>query len=116
MKHMKRLLNDTPETGSVFVGSYLKDVFGFITHLYNSTYGSEYFLTLKRDENGNSIPRTIDDETRIEIKNIICYVRHDTSSFDKISLVNEHTWATKKTDNSFVSILITQKPVNSQPN
>ena len=34
-----RLLNDTPERGIIFVGVYLKDVFGFVNHTDKITMG-----------------------------------------------------------------------------
>ena len=50
-----RLLNDTPEKGTIFVRVYLKDVFGFIAHLDKINYGLGYTLTMKRAISGNSI-------------------------------------------------------------
>ena len=111
-----RLLNDTDEKGTIFVRVYLKDVFGFIAHLDKINYGLGYTLTMKRADNGNSIYRTIGDEAKIEIKDIAWYVRHDTPSFDNISLVNEHILAKKNTDYSYVSRSISSKPVNSNNN
>ena len=73
-----RLLNDTPEKGTVFVRIYLKDVFGFIAHLDKANYGLGNTLTLKRANSGNGIYRTIADEAKGEIKDIVWYVRHDT--------------------------------------
>ena len=111
-----RLLNDKPEKGTIFVRIYLKDVFGFIAHLDKINYGLGYTLTLKRANSGNSIYRTIADEAKVEIKDIVWYVRHDTPSFDNIALVNEHILAKKNTEYSYVSRSISSKPVNSNNN
>ena len=111
-----RLLNDTPEKGTIFVRVYLKDVFGFIAHLDKINYGLGYTLTMKRANSGNSIYRTVGDAAKIDIKDIVWYVRHDTPSFDNIALVNEHILAKKNTDYSYVSRMISSKPVNSNNN
>ena len=34
-----RLLNDTPEKGTIFVRVYLKDVFGYVKHMDKINYG-----------------------------------------------------------------------------
>ena len=47
-----RLLNDTPEKGTIFVRVYPKDVFGFIAHLDKINYGLGYTLTMKRANSG----------------------------------------------------------------
>ena len=65
-----RLLNDTPEKGTVFVRVYLKDVFGFIAHLDKINYGLGYTLTMKRANSGNSIYRTIADEQKLKSKTL----------------------------------------------
>ena len=85
-----RMLNDTPEKGTIFVRIYLKDVFGFIAHLDKIYYGLGYTLTMKRANAGKSIYRTIGDEAKIEYKYIAWYVGYDTPSFDNIALNNEH--------------------------
>ena len=90
-----RMLNDTPEKGTIFVRIYLKDVFGFIAHLDKINYGLGYTLTMKRADNGNSIYRTIGDEAKIEIKDIAWYVRHDTPSMDNIAL-SKRTYFSKE--------------------
>ena len=111
-----RLLNDTPKKSTIFVREYLKDVFGFIAHLVKMNYGLGYALTMKRANSGNSMYRTIVDEAKIEIKDIVWYVRHDTPSFDNTSLVNEHSLAKKNTDCSYVSRMNSLKSVNSNIN
>ena len=111
-----RMLNETPQKGTIFVRIYLKDVFGFIAHLDKINYGLGYTLTMKRADNGNSFYRTIGDEAKIEIKDIAWYVRHDTPSMDNIALVNEHILAKKNTDYSYHSRSTSSKPVNSNNN
>ena len=71
---------------------------------------------MKHADSGNSIYRTIGDEAKIDIKDIVWYVRHDTPSFDNIALVNEHILAKKTTDYSYVSRITSTKPVNSNNN
>ena len=71
---------------------------------------------MQRANSGTSIYRTIADEAKVEIKDIVWYVRHDTPSFENIALVNEHILAKKNTDYSYVSRMISPKPVNSNNN
>ena len=71
---------------------------------------------MKRANSDNSIYRTIADEAKVEIKDIVWYVRHDTPSFNNIALVNEHNLAKKNTEYSYVSKSISSKPVNSNNN
>ena len=111
-----RMLNDNDEKGTIFTRVYLKDVFGFIRHLDKINFGLGYTLTLKRADSGNSIYRTIGDEAKVDIKDIVWYVRHDTPSFDNIALVNEHILSKKNTEYSYVSRMISYKPVNSNNN
>ena len=113
-----RLINDTPEKGTVFTRIYLKDVFGYIAHLDKVNYGLGYTLTMKRADIGQSIYNTIAGDAaasnaKIEIKDIAWYVRHDTPSFDNISLVNEHILAKKNTECSYVARTVSSKQVNS---
>ena len=110
-----RMLNDNDEKGTIFTRVYLKDVFGFIRHLDKINFGLGYTLTMKRANSGNSIFRTIGDEAKVEIKDIVWYVRH-TPSFDNISLVNEHILSEKNTEYSYVSRMVSYKPVNSNNN
>ena len=49
---------------------------------------------------------------KTEIKDIVWYVRHDTPSFDNISLVNEHVLSKINTEFSYVSRTISAKPVD----
>ena len=112
-----RLLNDTPEKGTIFVRVYLKDVFGFVNHTDKINYGMGYSLTLKRADNGNSIFRDAAvDECKIKIEDIVWFVRHDTPSFENVNLVTEHVLAKQNTEYSYVSRSITQKPINSNNN
>ena len=111
-----RMLNDNDEKGTIFTRVYLKDVFGFIRHLDKINFGLGYTLTMKRANSGNSIYRTIGDVAKVEIKDIVWYVRHDTPSFDNISLVNEHILQKKNTEYSYVSRMVSFKPVNSNNN
>ena len=64
-------VGDDDEKGTFFVRIYLKDILGFIAHLDKINYGLGYTLTMKRADNGNSIYRTIGDEAKIEIKDIM---------------------------------------------
>ena len=50
-----RLINDTPEKGTIFTRIYLKDIFGYIAHLDKISYGMGYTLTRKRADVGNSL-------------------------------------------------------------
>ena len=113
-----RLINDTPEKGTVFTRIYLKDVLGYIAHLDKVNYGLGYTLTMKRADIGQSIYNTIAgdaaaSDAKIEIKDIAWYVRHDTPSFDNISLVNGHILAKKNTEYSYVARTVSSKQVNS---
>ena len=76
-------------------------------------YGLGYTLQLKRANIGNSIYRTIGDEAKLEIKDIIWYVRHQTPSFDNIALVSNHLLSGKNTDYSYISRTVSQKQVDS---
>ena len=52
---------------------------------------SVILLQLKRANIGNSIYRTAaTHEAKLEIKDIIWYVRHQTPSYDNIALVSNH--------------------------
>ena len=110
------MLNDNDEKGTIFTRIYLRDVFGFLKHLDKRNYGSGYTLTMKRADSGNSIYRTTGDVAKLEIKDIVWYVRHDTPSFYKISLANEHTLSKKNTEYSYVSRMVSYKPLNSNNN
>ena len=93
-----RMLNDNDEKTTIFTRVYLKDVFGFIRHLDKINFDLGYTLTMKRTDSGNSIFRTFGDEAKVEIKDIVWYVRHNTPSFDNNSLVNEHILSKKNTE------------------
>ena len=109
-----RLLNDTPEKGTIFVRVYLKDVFGYVNHIDKVNYGLGYTLQLKRAGNGNSIYRDgAVAEAKLEIKDIIWYVRHQTPSYDNIALVSNHLLSGKNTDYSYISRTVSQKQVDS---
>ena len=58
---------------------------------------------MKRADNGNNFYCAIGDEAKYEIKDVAWYVRHDTPSFDNISLDNEHILPMKNTDYCYVS-------------
>ena len=120
-----RLIDDTPEKGTIFTRIYLKDVFGYMAHLDKINYGMGYTLTLKRADVGNSIYNAIapaggaDVATvaaKITINDIVWYVRHDTPSFNNISLVNEHILAKNNTEYSYVARTVSSKPVNLNNN
>ena len=110
-----RMLNDNVEKGTSFTRVYLKDVFGFIRHLDKTNFRLGYTLTMKRANSGN-IFRTIGDEAKVEIKDIVWYVRHDRPSFDNISLVNELILSKKNTEYSYVSRMVSYKPLNANNN
>ena len=76
-------------------------------------YGLGYTLQLKRAHSGNSIYRTLGDEARLDIKDIIWYVRHQTPSFENITLVSNHLLSNKNTDYSYISRTVSQKQVDS---
>ena len=111
-----RMVNDNDEKDYIFTRTYLKHVFGLIRHLDKINFGLDFTLTMKRGDSGNTIYRTIGDLAKLEIKDIVWYVRHDTPSFDNISLVNEHILSKKNTEYSYVSRMISYKPVNSNNN
>ena len=54
-----------------------------------------YTLTLKRAAPGNSIYRTIADIAKIDVKDIVWFIRHDTPSIQNVSLVSEHILSKK---------------------
>ena len=73
-------------------------------------YGLGYTLQLKRSHNGNSIHRDAGvAEAKLEIKDIVWYVRHQTPSYDNIALVSNHLLSGKNTDYSYVSRTVSQK-------
>ena len=124
-----RLINDTPEKGTIFTRIYLKDIFGYVAHLGKINYGMGYTLTMKRADVGNSIYNTMpaaaivgsaasldNVAAKITIEDIVWYVRHDTSSFNNIALVNEHILAKNNTEYSYVSRSVSSKPVNANNN
>ena len=107
-------LNDTDEKGTIFVRVYLKDVFGYVYHIDKINYGLGYSLQLKRADIGNSIYRNnAVAEAKLEIKDIIWYVRHHTPSYDNIALVSNHLLSGKNTDYSYISRTVSQKQVDS---
>ena len=90
-----RMLHDNDEKGTIFTRVKLKDVFGLIRHMDKINFGIGYTLTRKRADSGISICRTIVDVAKIEVKKMVWCVRHDTTSFDNISLVNDHILSKK---------------------
>ena len=72
---------------------------------------SVILLQLKRANSGNSIYRTAAvAEAKLEIKDIIWYVRHQTPSYDNIALVSNHLLSNKNTDYSYISrTVVSQK-------
>ena len=68
---------------------------------------------MKRADSGNNFFRTIGDVAKVEIKDNVWYVGHHTPSFDNFSLVNEHILSKKNTEYSYVSKMISYKPVNT---
>ena len=111
-----RMLNDNDEKGTIFTRIYLKVVFSFLRHLDKRNYSLGYTLTMKRADSGNSIYRLTGDVAKLEFKDIVWYVRHDTPSFYNISLANEHTLSKKNTEYSYVSRMVSYKPLNSNHN
>ena len=93
-----RMLNDNPEKGTIFVRVYRKDVFGFIRHVDKIKDGLGNSLTMRRANSGKSIYRTIGDETKVESKDIVWYVRRHTPSFYNLSLGHEQIVAKKNTE------------------
>ena len=79
-------------------------------------FGLKYTLTMKRGNSGNSIYRTIGDEAKVEIKDIVWYMRQDTPSFDDISLVNEHILSKRNTEYSYFLRMVSYKPISSNKN
>ena len=108
-----RLLNDTNEKGTIFVRVYLKNVFGYVNHMDKINHGLGYTLQLKIARPGNSIYRTIGDEAKLDIKDIIWYARHQTPSFGNIFLVSNHLLSGKNTDYSYISRNVSQKQVDT---
>ena len=109
-----RLLNDTPEKGTIFLRSYLRDFgLGFPASQDTITINQGFKLILKRAETYNSIFRTIADNAKVEIKDLVLYVRQFTPSIDNMNLINEHILANKSAVYPFTQNSYTTKPINA---
>ncbi len=84
-----RLLNNTPEKGTVFVRILLKDLFGYVEHQDKITYGLGYKLKLRMADHANVIFRTIADVAKLTINALSLYVSHYTPSIENQAHISD---------------------------
>ncbi len=84
-----RLLNNTPEKGTVFVRLPLKYMFGYVNHQDKITYGLGYNLRMRMNDHANVIFRTIADVAKLTINAVSLYVSHYTPSVENQAYVTD---------------------------
>ena len=108
-----RLLNNTPEKGTLFVRIPLKDIFGYVYHQDKITYGLGYILKLRTADHANAIFRTIADVAKLTINDISLYVSHYTPSVENQTLVTNVVLNKEPITMGYVERKVFTKQVNT---
>ena len=112
----QELTNNKTEKGTFFVRIKLKDLFGFADQ-EKITYGLGYSLTLKRNNNNDSIIRDNGvDAAKINIKDISWYIPHYTPSMENQQLVMDQILDKDPTEIFFTERTVFRKDLNTNNN
>ena len=112
----QELTNNKTEKGTFFVRIKLKDLFGFADQ-EKITYGLGYSLTLKRNNNNDSIIRDNGvDAAKIYIKDISWYNPHYTPSMENQQLVMDQILDKDPTELYYMERFVFRKDVNTNNN
>ena len=112
----QELTNHKTEKGTFFVRIKLKDLFGFADQ-EKITYGLGYSLTLKRNNNNDSIIRDNGvDAAKIVIKDIGWYIPHYVPSLENQQLVMDQILDKDTTEIYYMKRIVFRKDVNTNNN
>ena len=112
----QEITNNKTEKGTFFVRIKLKDLFGFADQ-EKITYGLGYSLTLKRNNNNDSIIRDNGvDAAKINIKYISWYILHYTPSMENQQLVMDQILDKDPTEIFYIERVVFRKDVNTNNN
>ena len=113
----QELTNNKTEKGTFFVRIKLTDIFGFDFDQEKITYGLGYTLTLKRNNNNDSIIRDNGvDAAKIKIKDISWYIPHYTPSMENQQLVMDQILDKDPTGLYYIERVVFRKDVNTNNN
>ena len=109
----QELTNNKTEKGTFFVRIKLKDLFGFADQ-EKITYGLEYSLTLKRNNNNDPIIRDNGvNAAKTNIKAISWYIPHYTPSMENQQLVMDQILDKDLTETFYTERTVLRKDVNT---
>ena len=112
----QELTNNKTEKGTFFVRIKLTDIFGFADQ-EKITYGLRYSLTLKRNNNIDSIIRDNGvDAAKINIKDISWYIPHYIPSLENQQLVMDQILDKDPTEIYYMERIVFRKDVNTNNN
>ena len=112
----QELTNNKTEKGTFFVRIKLTDIFGFADQ-EKITYGLGYTLTLKRNNNNDSIIRDNGvDAAKIIIKDISWYIPHYIPSMENQQLVMDQILDKDPTEIYYMERIVFRKDVNTNNN
>ena len=112
----QELTTNKTEKGTFFVRIKLKDLFGFADQ-EKITYGLGYSLTLKRNNNNDSIIRDNGvDAAKINIKDISWYIPHYIPSMENQQLVMDQILDKDLTELYYMERIVFRKDVNTNNN
>ena len=112
----QELTNNKTEKGTFFVRIKLTDIFGFADQ-EKITYRLGYTLTLKRNNNNDSIIRDNGvDAAKINIKDISWYIPHYTPSMENQQLVMDQILDKYPTELYYMERIVFRKDVTTSNN
>ena len=112
----QELTNNKTEKGTFFVRIKLKDLFGFADQ-EKITYGLGYSLTLKRNNNNDSIIRDNGvDAAKTNIKDISWYIPHYVPSLENQQLLMDQILNKDPTELYYMERIVFRKDVNTNNN
>ena len=112
----QELTTNRTEKGTFFVRIKLTDIFGFADQ-EKITYGLGYTLTLKRNNNNDSIIRDNGvDPAKINIKDLSWYIPHYVPSLENQQLVMDQILDKDPTELFYTERVVFRKDVNTNNN
>ena len=112
----QELTNNKTEKGTFFVRIRLSDIFGFADQ-EKITYGLDYTLTLKRNNNNDPIIRDNGmDAAKINIKDISWHIPHYVPSLENQQLVMDQILDKDPTELYYIERVVFRKDVNTNNN